>query len=38
MSYLIAAYALTVLILAFYAGSLHRERALQADEERRRRS
>jgi len=36
MSYVIAAYGLTILILVLYAGSLHRERSLQADEERRR--
>lgn len=35
MSYVIAAYGLTILILALYAGSLHRERSQQVDEERR---
>ena len=36
MSYVVAAYGITLVSLLLYALSLHRERALQADEERRR--
>jgi heme exporter protein CcmD len=38
MSYVAAAYGITILSLVFYAASLHRERRQQLDDERRHRS
>ncbi len=35
MSYVIAAYGITILSLVLYALALHRERGKQADDERR---
>jgi heme exporter protein D len=38
MSYVVAAYGITILSLVFYAASLHRERRHQVDDEQRHRS
>lgn len=35
MSYVLAAYGITIAVLVVYGVSLHRERALQVDEDRR---
>lgn len=35
MSYVIAAYGITILSLVLYAAALHRERAQQVEDERR---